>query len=237
MDALLRQVRKSAECEHTRVGMRMQSHCEEQGQVHVHPERTVACPLLNLELYFYKPRPDDYAINRAVAYFTQQRVGGEHSQSTVYSFAHVELCFSYNPCTSKPLHNENYSFSIAQGTNVYLRRRERWRCEYMAVAIPVQEHEYRALWARCHSLASAAPPIGFDKLGMYLAFVAPAPLLTHRTDETHGTFCSKIVLRVLKECNMFSTQLAALHPSTATPTQLFCALRPICIPSMRVGAC
>lgn len=191
--------------------------------------------IVNIELYFYKPHAADYAINRAVAWATGQRVTDGAGRTVSYAFAHVELCFGFDPTDGRRLQGENYSFSIAQGTSVYLRRRERWRVEYMAVAVPVAFSTYQALWVRCRSLACRQPPIAFDKLGMYLAFVGPAPLLEARVDEVHGTFCSKIIVRVLKECHVLDAELAHIHPCTATPTSVFCAVQNRCIPTARVG--
>ena len=212
---------------------------------HFHEQRTLAAcqqprqptaeKIVNIDLYFYKPHANDYAINRAVAWATGRQVLNNTGQPVQYAFAHVELCFGFSPHDGKALLGENYSFSIAQGTNVYLRRRERWRSEYMAVAVPITLSKYQALWNRCHSIASMQPPIAFDKLGMYLAFVGPARLLEARVDEVHGTFCSKVVVRVLKECSVLSDELAHIHPCTATPTSFFCAVRARCIPTARVG--
>ena len=235
MDTLLRQVQARTEAEHERVGQSLRLYSEVVGSTPAPAPPPSLGPLLNVELYFYEPRPDDYAINRAVAFLTREKVGCVQSSAKLYGFAHVELCFSYNPYDGTRLRGQNYSFSIAQGTNVYLRYRERWRNEYVAVAFPVSMHQYRALWERCLALSSLQPPIGFDKLGMYLALFAPASLLMRRVDEVHGTFCSKIVLRVLQECQVYAEDLAGLHPSTATPTQLFLALQTRCIPTARVG--
>lgn len=199
------------------------------------PQQPTAEKIVNIDLYFYKPHATDYMINRAVAWATGRKVLSNTGQSVSYAFAHVELCFGYNPHDGTLMKAENYSFSIAQGTTVYLRRRERWRAEYMAVAVPITLSKYQALWNRCYSIASMQPPIAFDKLGMYLAFVGPAPLLEARVDEVHGTFCSKIVVRVLKECHVLDAELVHVRACTATPTSIFCAVRARCIPTARLG--
>ena len=105
----------------------------------------------------------------------------------------------------------------------------------LAVAVPISGEQYRLLYYRCQVLATAEPPIGFDKMGMYLAPVLPARVLRQRKDETHGTFCSKIIVRALQEARIAEPELAGLEACSVTPSMLYVRLSKYFVPTQRLG--
>lgn len=238
MQALLARVETRQHAEAARAGQRLAAYCESQVAAAAAQDiahRQTDTRVVSVELLFYCPRPDDYLINRAVSYATREHQTLPSGERATYAYAHVEICFTYDPHTLRALDDLNYSFSIVQDGTVSLRSRTKWRKEYVAVAVPISGEQYRLLYYRCQVLATADPPIGFDKMGMYLAPLLPARILRRRRDETHGTFCSKIIVRALQEARIAEPELASLEPGCVTPSMLYARLRPYFVPTQRLG--
>jgi hypothetical protein len=236
MQALLAHVETRQHAEAARAGQQLAAYCDAQaGAAGASAQRQPDTRVVNVQLLFYRPREDDYLINRAVSFATRQHQTLPSGERATFAYAHVEICFTYDPHTLRALHELNYSFSIVQGGTVSLRSRTNWRKEYVAVAVPVSGEQYRLLYYHCQMLATADPPIGFDKVGMYLAALLPARVLRQRRDETHGTFCSKIIVRALKEARIAEPELAGLEPCCVTPSMLYVGLSKYFVPAQRLG--
>ena len=238
MQALLAHVETRQHAEAARAGQQLAAYCDTRAAAaaaHGMAQRQTDTRVVNVELLFYRPRADDYLINRAVSFATREHEMLPSGERATFAYAHVEICFTYDPHTLRALHELNYSFSIVQGGTVTLRSRTNWRKEYVAVAVPISGEQYRLLYYHCQVLATADPPIGFDKMGMYLAPLLPARVLRQRRDETHGTFCSKIIVRALQEARIAEPELTGLEPSCVTPSMLYVRLRKYFVPTQRLG--
>ena len=239
MQALLARVETRQHAEAARAGQQLAAYCDTQAAAAQSSaalaQRQADTRVVNIELLFYRPREDDFLINRAVSFATRQHQTLPSGERATFAYAHVEICFTYDPHTLRALHELNYSFSIVQGGTVSMRSRTNWRKEYVAVAVPISGEQYRQLYYRCQLLATAEPPIGFDKMGMYLAPVLPAGVLRKRRDETHGTFCSKIIVRALQEARIAEPELAGLEPCCVTPSMLYVRLSKYFVPTQRLG--
>ena len=239
MDALLARVGAREHAEAVAAHKQLAAFCERKAAAEAsqYAQRyQAATRTVSVELLFYRPRKDDFLINRAVSFATREHAECADGSRETIAYAHVEICFTYDPHTLQPLQGVNYSFSIVQGGTVSLRTRTHWRSEYVAVAVPITSEQYARLYARCHALANASPPIGFDKVGMYLAPLMPARVLRERLDETHGTFCSKIIVRAFKEAGVAEAELAHLEACCCTPAKLYHCLRVHFVPTHRLGA-
>ena len=177
-----------------------------------------------LQLMFYAPPDDDYLVNRLVAWATAEKTYTQRGSSELQRFAHVELSFDDDPNGSGKLDPQRtLAFSIVQNSTVFMQFKS-WRESYVAVTLLVSQEQYAKLFMRCLELSQQK--IAFDKFGMYASHFAPSAMLTRRTREEHGTFCSRIIVEVLQEAGIGGKAVQALEPATTTPCKLFVSVQP-----------
>lgn len=188
-------------------------------------------PEVLVELLFYTPPSDDYMINRLVSKLTSRQLFKNNGESYRVAFAHVELSFPYDPDTMSLDKEKNLSFSITQNSVAGFRERTYWRDGYSALAISLSRCAYINLFNVCLEISSRN--IQFDKLGMYLAPYASRSFLESRTDETTGTFCSKLIVCALQRANVAEEAMRGISACQSTPTSLYLALSEHFIPTKR----
>ena len=177
-----------------------------------------------LQLMFYVPPDDDFLVNRLVAWATAEKTYTHRGNSELQRFAHVELSFDDDPNGSGKLDpHRTLAFSIVQNSTVFFQFKS-WRESYVAVTLMVSHEQYAWLFTRCLELSQQK--IAFDSFGMYASHFAPSAVLTRRTREEHGTFCSRIITEVLQEAGIGGKAVEALVPAATTPCKLFVSVRP-----------
>jgi hypothetical protein len=184
-----------------------------------------------IELLFYTPPSNDFMINRIVSAMTKQKMFKKNGESYDVGFAHVEISFPYDRDTLLANKDTNLSFSISQNTTAGFRERTYWREGYTALAISLSSCAYRRLFDVCADISRKN--IGFDKVGMYLAPYASRSFLEKRTDEIHGTFCSKLIVNALQRAEIAPDATTSLFACESTPTSLYFALSAHFIPTQR----
>lgn len=161
-------------------------------------------------------------VNKTVAKLTKQTMYEKYGDRRDMLYAHVELSFPVDRAGRVFDNGNTMAFSITQTTLVFMRLKL-WREEYHTVPVNLDMHTYVVLLDEYVRLA--ALNIHFDFFGMYGSnFPALTPVLQTRTRDTHGTFCSKIIVEVLQEHHVVTRQLCALDPSTCNPNTLYVAL-------------
>ena len=201
------------------------------------PKLTAAQPaqILNsnvlIELLFYTPPSNDYLINRVVSAMTKQKIFQKNGETYEVGFAHVEISFPYDRDTLCANRDTNLSFSITQNSVAGFRERTFWREGYTALAISLPGAVYQRLFDICVEMSLSN--IRFDKLGMYLAPYASRSYLEKRMDETHGTFCSKLIVCALQRAGVAPEVTSTLVPCQSTPSSLYLAMSKYFIPTNR----
>ena len=179
-----------------------------------------------LQFMFYIPPDDDDIRNRMVAWATAEVKYSSVGERYLQKIAHVELSFATFPDGTHFSTNKTAGFSINQGSFVFFREKS-WRKGYIVVTILIPSDKYVRLFQKCAALSQEK--IKFDAFGMYASHFAPRDLLTRRTRETHGTFCSRIITEILQEEEICMGFFGNLTPAVTTPCKLY-----MCIDSDRV---
>lgn len=174
-----------------------------------------------IQLMFYKPSKDDQLINHVVAYTTRREIVSGLGDSTFTHFAHVELSFPTDIAGNVFEDGKTMGFSITQTTNVYMRLKL-WREEYNCLNIYTTRSKYNKLYNYCHHISTCQ--IKFDFVGMYSGHFLPDFVLRNRSRETHGTFCSRIILEVMQEFCIGGPKIQALKPWRSTPNDICTSL-------------
>lgn len=149
-----------------------------------------------LKLAFLYPGPEDPLLNRVVARVSKNPV------------CHVELVFE-----------DDMSFSIFQGSNLFFRHRTFSNPEYKVVALNVSSEEYLKSYFFCQE--AVKHDFVFTDVGMLGSYFQPrhCPFLCSSPSGYSGsTFCSKIVTEALQFGEI--PEVAHLIPSTTTPSLL-----------------
>lgn len=152
--------------------------------------------LRTLKFAFLFPGPDDPWINRVVAKVSKHPV------------CHVELVFE-----------DDMSFSIFQGSELFFKPRTFSNPEYKILAINVSGPEYFGTRAFCEG--AVKQNLGFTDVGMVGACMQPrncAVCCYKPSEETGYTFCSKIITEALQAGKL--PEVEGLHPCTTSPSNL-----------------
>ena len=164
------------------------------------------------------PRIDDYLINRIVASATAKTEIVDTGEEKSVTFSHVEISF---PCDDSDQYfdgNKTMGFSIVQNSTVYFRLKS-WRPEYVPIRIYVDAVIYAKLYQTCALLS--LQNIRFDSFAMYAAILLPVEVLRRRTRQNHGTYCSKIITKVLQQFAIGGPLLASSVACQSTPSLLY----------------
>ena len=168
-----------------------------------------------LQLMFYTPPPDDFLVNRLVAWATAEKTYTHAGSLELQRYAHVELSFDDDPYGGGKLDpHRTLAFSVVQNSTVFFQFKS-WRESYVAVTLAVSTEQYQQLFARCLELAQQK--IAFDSFGMYASHFAPGVILSQRTREKHGTFCSRIITEVLQEARVGGDKVQGLCAARSAP--------------------
>jgi len=171
-----------------------------------------------IDMMYYAPRTDDYLINRFVASATAKTEIVDTGEEKTVNFCHVEMSFPCDDTDQYFDNNKTMGFSIVQNSTVYFRLKS-WREEYTAIRMYVDSMVYAKLYQTCALLS--LQNIKFDSFAMYSAILLPADLLKRRTREHHGTYCSKIITKVLQQFAIGGPILAAAVACQSTPSLLY----------------
>jgi len=156
-----------------------------------------------------------------VAGLTGQSIYTAKGDVSDVRYAHVEISFPTNINGVRFANNESMGVSITQNSCVYMRLKS-WRKEYHARQLQVETPIYNGLFRECARLAGM--DIKFDRVGMYAGGVMPASVMGVRTRESHGTFCSKIIVEVLQQFRVGGMHMQQLIPCTSNPNSMYMAL-------------
>lgn len=174
-------------------------------------------PVTFVNLMFYEPSADDYVINKIVARQTAQPYYTGDGRRKFTNYAHVELCFQFDVTGNRFENNGCMGFSITQHSMLYMKHKM-WRSEYQCFPLYMPQSKYQALYRLCTQLAEEN--IGFDRVGMYGGQFLPISMMRCRCRRVYGTFCSKIIVEVLQECEVGGEKIKDLEPCLASPNSL-----------------
>jgi hypothetical protein len=130
-----------------------------------------------------------------------------------HGVCHVEIVFE-----------DDMTFSIFKGGNVYFRQRSFSNPDYHLISITVPNTEYQSVYSYCQSVVTHE--IGFSDYGMYASYLQPrgCPCLnTCESVQSGNTFCSKIICEALQFAG--NSEVEHLIPCTTTPSCLFSAFQ------------
>lgn len=130
-----------------------------------------------------------------------------------YGTCHVELVFE-----------DDMSFSVFAGTNVFFKQRTFSNPDYTLVSLSVSHLEYSSLYSFCQS--AVAHELHFSDLGMVMCYVQPRQCPVFNTApslEAGHTFCSKIVTEALQFAE--TPEVDHLIPCTTSPSCLYEAVK------------
>lgn len=180
-------------------------------------------PNIHILMMFYVPRPDDYALNRIVAHYTRQKVYTTGGKCENVLYAHVEICFLFDEFGNEFKNHDSMGFSINTFQNLYMRFKS-WKKEYRCIPVYMPLSKYKKLFHLCTQLAQN--DVKFDQFGMYSSVLPMVPdyILRNRERIKHGTYCSKVIVECLQECDIGGPKIQALVPWRATPNLISVSL-------------